>query len=299
MTYSVNDTSTSDGAPVEFYKFIGPFGEFRYTTSHQEEILADETYIPVAGLSRSAVEIGSIVDTLTTNDIYLPCNDPLVLLYNYGLTPRTLNVIIYRAHRGDNWANDFSIEWTGIGTGYSVSDDKATIETASVLQSLMSGNLASVYYQRICNHTLYDQRCKIVRSDYTWSTSVTEVRGAIISVVDDHNLDGYLTGGTILCNRTGEERNIIINTDNKLKIGYAFIDLQIGDTVELSLGCDHIRTGDCQFKFNNVANYGGFDFIPVENPFSDIKSQDKIVKSINKQIEEQSWFNRNNSISGY
>ena len=298
MAYAARDRSVSDGAPVEFYKFTGPFGVFRYTTSHKEETFLGEVYSPVAGLSRSAIEIGSVIDTLTTNNINLPCDDPLALLYNYGLTPRTLSVIIYRAHRGDDWTSEYSIEWTGIGTGYTTSDDIATIETSSVLQSLMAGNLASVYYQRICNHTLYDSRCKVNKADYTYSAVVTGITGPFIQVDDDHVVDGLLVSGTILCLRTGEERNIISNISDRLKIGYSFIDLIVGDVVELSLGCDHTRTGDCEHKFNNVANYGGFDFIPVENPFDDVTSQDKIVKSINKQIEEIRWWNLGMTNSG-
>lgn len=37
-----------------------------------------------------------------------------------------------------------------------------------------------------------------------------------------------------------------------------YYPVQVGDTYELSPGCDGIRSGDCKTKFNNTVNYGGF-----------------------------------------
>jgi hypothetical protein len=52
-------------------------------------------------------------------------------------------------------------------------------------------------------------------------------------------------------------------------IGYAFADLLLGDEVQLARGCNHLgRAGDCKLKFANYINYGGFEDIPPDNPFS-------------------------------
>jgi len=289
MTYAANDLSVSNGEPVEFYRFTGPFGVFRYTTSHDAETLNGEQYLPLPGLRRTAIETGSVIDTLTTNDISVPCDCELALLYNYGLTPRTLNVTVYRAHRGDDWATDYSIEWTGIGTGYSVTNDVATISTGSVLQALLNGNLSSVYYQRICNHTLFDARCKAVRADFTVTATVTHAIGQLITVDNDGFGDGNLTIGTITLLRTGEERSIVSNVSDVIKIGYQFIDIQVGDTVELTQGCDHLKLGHCTTRFNNVANYGGFDDVPVKNPFDSLVNQDKIVQTVDILTKKEMW----------
>ena len=37
--------------------------------------------------------------------------------------------------------------------------------------------------------------------------------------------------------------------------------------VELVAGCDHSMP-TCAARFDNLANYGGFPFIPTKNPFS-------------------------------
>ncbi|MGZ7144865.1 phage BR0599 family protein, partial [Streptococcus pyogenes] len=71
--------------------------------------------------------------------------------------------------------------------------------------------------------------------------------------------------------RTGEEQGILTNESNVLRIGYPFFDLLVGDSLELVQGCDHLRLGHCKNRFNNVAHYGGFDFIPDKNPFENLQ----------------------------
>jgi uncharacterized phage protein (TIGR02218 family) len=39
-------------------------------------------------------------------------------------------------------------------------------------------------------------------------------------------------------------------------------DIAIGDTFEISPGCDKVRTGDCISKFDNAINFRGFDLVP-------------------------------------
>lgn len=43
--------------------------------------------------------------------------------------------------------------------------------------------------------------------------------------------------------------------------------LDIGDTVKVYAGCDKLNT-TCSTKFNNILNFGGFPFIPQDNPFT-------------------------------
>jgi hypothetical protein len=41
----------------------------------------------------------------------------------------------------------------------------------------------------------------------------------------------------------------------------------VGDNVTLTAGCDRTRA-TCVAKFNNLANFMGFPYIPTKNPYS-------------------------------
>ena len=43
-------------------------------------------------------------------------------------------------------------------------------------------------------------------------------------------------------------------------------DVDVGTSVEVFAGCDH-SLATCKAQYDNVANYGGFAFVPLRNPF--------------------------------
>lgn len=287
MAYEAKDTSISDGAPIEGYKFVAPHKTW-WLTSHHEEITIDgEEYTP-AVITRTALETGSVIDTLTTMDFNIPSDHEIARTFCYMINPRELDVTVYRVHDGDDWSTDFKIEYTGEMSGASAGGDWGTIKTASKLQTRLNGQLSSVYYQKTCNHVLFDARCKVVRGDYTETAVVLLVQGQLITVNDPVYGDTELVSGEMTNTRTGETQSIISNEGQLVRIGYPFFDIIIGDTVELTQGCDHQRLGHCKNRYNNVANYGGFDFVPEKNPFEQLNYE--AVTSTTTQTREERAF---------
>ena len=266
MTYATKDKSVSDGAPIEVYKFSGPFGTYRYTSNNEAVTVDGEEYLP-RPITRTSIEVGSIIDTLQTMDFVIPHDDPVAQIYAYLISPKELEVEVKRVHSGDNFATDFKVEWLGEGLTTSSSGKWTTISTGTLLQSRLGGNMSSVYYQGLCNHALYDDLCKADRDTFTSDATITKIQGQIITVDNDDVANGVLNAGEMTNTRTGEKRTIIDNTNNVIRISYPFIDVVKGDTVELTQGCNHLRLGHCKTRFNNVVNYGGFDFVPLKNPF--------------------------------
>jgi len=281
MSYTQKDLSVQDGEPVEFYKFSSPLGVFRYTSDNKPGMCNGELYevIP-GGIERTSVETGSVVDTVMTMDFIIPADSDVAKLYCYQITPEDLIVEVRRAHRGDDWATEWEMEWIGLGLDTSVSKHLATIRTGSILQAKLSGNVATVYYQRMCNHTLFDARCKINRADWTFPAVVTKVQRQLITVDNDNAHNGTLKGGELKILRTGEGRTIHDNQDDLITISYPFGSVEVGDAVELTFGCNRARLGDCKLRFDNAKNFGGFPFIPVTNPFTDLKFDGKIITKI-------------------
>jgi uncharacterized phage protein (TIGR02218 family) len=285
MSYSANDISVDNGQPVEFYKFIGPFGEIRYTSDNTPGEVDGELYMPLpGGISRTAIDVSAVADSGVSVDIIVPSNSDIAVLCCYRSSPEYLTVEVRSAHRGDNWLTDFKIEWIGYGLSTSVHGDNATIKTGSVIQTLMTGNLGSVYYQRSCNHRLFDERCKVKREDWTISTEVISIEGQTITVENDQAADKELNGGEIVNTRTGEVRAVHDHVNNVVVINYPFFDLVPGDTLEISFGCDHYRLSHCKQRFNNTENYGGMDFIPVDNPFSDLGKDAIVTETLKRSM---------------
>lgn len=288
MTYAQKDSSVADGAPVECYKFVSPLGTFRFTSDNRPVEMGGEIFEPLQ-ITRTAIETGSLVDTIMTMDFIIPADHDLAKLFCYKVSPESLEVEVRRGHRGDDWANDYQIEWKGYGLGTSVSGDWATLSTGSVIQDRLRGNTASIVYQRMCNHILFDERCKVNRDDWTVSAIITKIQNQLITVDNDGFANEELKLGELVNVRSGERRGIYDNQNNIVTVSYPLIDVAVGDEVTLTLGCNRLRLGHCKLRFNNVANYGGFDFIPTVNPFVDLKPDALLKTKVDKEREYTQW----------
>lgn len=282
MTYASRNRSVQDSSPYELYKFVGPMGTFCYASRAEPVTIGDDVYEPLP-ITRTPVDVGSVVNGIRTCDINLPITCELAKLYGFLLTPDSLTVEVRRADRNEDAATEYQIEWRGRWMSSSVSDAWLTIRTGSIIQERLSGEMSAVLYQGTCNHTLYDELCKADPDDHSSTSIVIKVQGQLITVSDDGFADGDLAGGQLEVTRTGERRTILSNNSNVLRVGSRFTSIIEGDDVLMVQGCDHARLGHCKTRFDNVANYGGFDFTPAENPFQSIETIETIVTETRRQ----------------
>lgn len=266
MSFSDYEKAIAGGSPFECYKFSGTFGVRRYTTKSTEVTLTGdaEPYLPL-NISRDAIRVTSDIESLETVDITVPAGCDIARLCAYERSPRDTIVEIVRSYREDG-GGDYRREWYGKVLSSNTRGNYTIIETGNLMQANLAAGMSLAYYNRNCNHVLYDARCKVDRAAFTTTAVVTKVRLTKINVDNDNNADNTLLGGTIRNTRTGEEQTILENVNNEIAVGYAFFDLIEGDTVELTHGCKH-NHADCKTKFNNTQNYGGFLHIPNSNPF--------------------------------
>lgn len=272
MTWLAKDDSVKDAAPIEYYEFIAQHKTWRYTSYHKPfqaptELEGMQWYTPLP-ITRTTIEISSIIDSPTTMDFNIPHDNDLARTFCYPTkSPKELIVIVRSYHEGDDPETESEVEWLGHLAGSAAVNSWGIIKTASIIRTELGGFLSSVFYQKSCNHVLFDARCKAVEADFFETASVTKVQKQIITVNNMVYGDGELVGGVMRNVRTGERQGIISNDINVIRIGFPFFDILVGDDVDLILGCDHQRLGDCKETFDNVDNYGGFDFIPEINPF--------------------------------
>lgn len=266
MSYEQNDISVSDGLPIEAFKFTGTFGTLRYTNNAEPVTVNGEVYTPL-NITRSSIEVTSVADSIVTVDIDIPPISDIAVLYSFDKSPRDLVCEIRRVYRGDDFATEWRLVWTGRGMDASTVGDYSTIATGSNIQFALNGGMSTVTYQRTCNHALYDARCKVSKPAFTTSAVITKIQLNTITVDNTGVADNLLNAGEMILLRTGETQSIINNLGTIVKVGFPFFDLVTGDSVDLVQGCDHAMLGDCKVRYDNVENFGGFLYIPTTNPF--------------------------------
>lgn len=122
-------------------------------------------------------------------------------------------------------------------------------------------------YQSQCIHALFSSGCTVKSATY-------RVAGTVSGVGADGGIsggltqaDGYFQMGAI---KFTSGANVGLTRTVKTFIGHVVYltkafpyPITPGDAFTITPGCDHLRTGDCKNKFNNVVNFKGFEFIPV------------------------------------
>ena len=265
MTYAANDVAAATGRPMEFFKFEGQLRNYFYCDQPNPEVLAGQTYTPLV-IFRSNIEVGSIIDGQTPMSIQVPTDSDLAKDYGGEFTPNQLQFTLYRAYRGDDLSTQFKQRYTGRATGYAYEERMFQIEFNNVIATDLNQENRQVYFQALCNHKLYDARCKADKPANTYTSTVVAFSDTAVEVVNDGWPDGDLKVGELVNVRTGEIRLIFDNLANVIDIGYPFLDIEIGDEMQMIRGCTH-GTTDCILKFDNIVNYGGFLYMPDVNPF--------------------------------
>jgi uncharacterized phage protein (TIGR02218 family) len=104
------------------------------------------------------------------------------------------------------------------------------------------------------------------KDSFTVTATVLAVDGQSITVDSDGYPNDFLKSGIVAIPSFNEKRLILSNVDDVITVFFPFSNLSVGDIVELSVGCDHSFT-TCRSKFSNGRRFGGFPYIPKDNPF--------------------------------
>lgn len=264
MAYQDNETSLSDAAPLELYKFIGTYNTYRYTSGQVPVVSGGEAYQPIF-ITRNALKIQTGDSSESALEVSLPFDNPLVTAYAYQNAPPDLTLELRRAHETD--PNDTVLLWTGKVTGFSVEGRTAKMKVPAIFSYIIQGNAPTPRFQAPCNHVLYDQRCGVDPALHQHVTTVASIAGNVIQLATLPFLQDEAAAGQMF-NAAGEQRMVISNIGTSVTVTYEFANLQVGDTITIRKGCDHAFEGDCKNRFSNGARFGGFPLVPDRNPFS-------------------------------
>lgn len=260
MSYDALESSIASGRPVELYRFA--LGALRWTFASGQTavVYQSETYQP-ATIKRTGIEQGKEINRAGI-EITLPRDNPLAGLFIASPPEGVVSVTIYRFHSGDA---ETIVLWKGRVGGARLSGSELTLKCEPVATSLKRVGLRA-RYQLICRHALYSADCGALKASYGVTGEVSSVSGTSVQVAAAASKpDGYFVAGMLETNEG--VRMIVGHSGVNLTLVAPMPSLAPGVAVRLYAGCDH-STSTCQSRFNNIANYGGFPFIPTKNPFS-------------------------------
>ncbi len=128
-------------------------------------------------------------------------------------------------------------------------------------------------FSRVCNRQLYGIGCGVDPVPFSLETNVISMNIAqrVITLQGQHPDDtgNFFRSGVLLHQPTGMRLPIfkseLVAGDTRLTLHQWNPDFVVSDVVIARAGCRHTFV-ECNAKFDNAANFGGFSQIPNKNP---------------------------------
>lgn len=268
MTFNSAEISTQDGRPIALYLLEWGQTEWCYTSADREIEYGGKTYLPRAVSDSGMVQGGSSANDFTLD---CPADIPIVDLFKGTPPSESIWLTVRRMHVGEA---DAPIYWNGNVTNVKRLDLASAQVIGKPLTASFKRTGLRLCWTRECPHFLYDPGCKVDPEDYRVNATITAKTGTTVTLdTVDGKADGYFTGGFVSweANEDGTIDRRMIETHSGLVLGiFGLTDrMEIGDTLAIYPGCDRTPT-ICQGRFNNLPNYGGYDFMPGQSPFGTI-----------------------------
>nr|DAL47970.1 MAG TPA_asm: minor tail protein [Caudoviricetes sp.] len=269
-TYLDYEHSQEDGSPVELYT-INYSGKSWYYTTSVEDVVYDGKTFRAAAIRRGETEETS---DASKSDIEVRLGRGSDFGSLFKVTPPsepiTLTIQQYHAFLGYQLPDKQTITvWKGRVTNVNWVGAELVITAESVFSSLLRVGVTRKF-SRQCTHTLYGSACAVRRGMFSIQSTPVNILGVVVSIAHGKPV-GWFNGGYIRYknSQTGavEYRQIVSSGANTITLNAIPLGMEVNTTeVTMFAGCDKTHT-TCRVKFNNIENYGGQPFIPIQNPF--------------------------------
>lgn len=267
MTYSAQETSQYGGSPVELYLFQQGLQLWTYTSADAAETYLAEEYAP-APIVRGRIEDLAELNKATLK-LTVPRDFPVATQFIAYPPGEVVTLKIFSRHRTDGTNETLAI-WIGRVLSVQWADGKANLSCEPITTSLKRSGLRRKY-GRQCGHVLYGPDCGVVQAVYRVQGPITGISGNVVEVLEAAGYaDDYFNGGFLWWQHPDgrkEARMIIDHTGDAVTLATPMYEISIGDNIELYPGCDHTLT-QCDSRFSNSDNNGGFMFTPSDTPFN-------------------------------
>lgn len=252
----------SQRKPVELYHIWRDGGQNWYHTSGDVSVTFDGNDYTPATLERSLVKWESQLEvsimTITAGSVQDPVFDfiaqnPIEILW----------VSVMKLHR-DQVPLEADVIFVGQIRDVSFKGVAAQVKCVG-FEHFLSKTIPAWRYQITCNHQVFDVNCALdsnlfkTTETITLDSTKTVLTGTAFGLEDD----GFFIGGQVVFGV--ESRTIVEHVGTAITLMYKMIELADTDSVDAFPGCDQ-RAETCRDKYDNILNFLGMPFIPVENP---------------------------------
>ena len=242
----------------ELYKFTDGRNSWYFTSGDSSENYDGKVYTPVA-ISRTAIESK---DEMSKDVLNITIDKRNLFAI------KCLTELMYNEVRVDIFTKEdsaFKASWQG-----RLSVVKPDIGIIMLVFESDVTDLRRVggriKFQRTCPHALYGPRCQVNDDTYKLKGSIESFTSTTISVpICSSKEDGYFSGGKVRL-ADGTMLFIISHVGSELTLIREFSGASIKDNVWVHPGCNK-SVSTCKDKFNNLIHFGGFPYIPTQNPF--------------------------------
>lgn len=260
MSYAAFEISAHAGEPVELYKFSRGLDGWRYTSGDTAFVHLSESYEPYPFSRPEAQQTVEIAKGKL--DLKTPIDTPIVAEMLASPLIATIELTVYRRHRGDAEVTEF---WHGYVAGMTLDGVEATI-TCQQTGSWLKRTGRQQPAQRMCPHALFDGRCGLSAAAWGVNGALISAIGAVlVSGTFAAQPNGWWVGGMISTGNT--LRMIVSHAADSITLTSGVPGLAAGAAFTVYPGCDH-TPATCDSKFGNVLNFGGLPWLPTKNPFA-------------------------------
>lgn len=192
----------------------------------------------------------------------------------YGIQPITVRILRAASSTPTQLnTTDTYVEFAGKVTNVLV---KGGVATMTVTATGAGDKLAipNNFYQPQCNWKLFGSGCGLTKSSYSVTANLYAVsrdNRTVTFPMSASKPNGWFEAGEIVIRgRSYPVNNSINNGDGTQTVSLAIwpIDVAVGDSITAYAGCTR-TAACCNNRFANLANFGGFPYVPTQNPTLD------------------------------
>jgi uncharacterized phage protein (TIGR02218 family) len=261
------------GRPVCLYEFVWGATTYRYTSADRiVEWGVDEFDVPLQwhpkAISDSGFTQGQDQQDFT---VTLPRNLPIVDLFR-STPPSTPILLTCRRFHKDDVDEEAVVYWVGtVGNIRGKTDIESEVLGLPISRTLRRTGLRCSW-RTGCIHALYGPGCNVDKELFKAVTTITALTGTTVDVASFGTFAGaQYAGGYLEWEASAEgtlDRRPIESYNGGMTLGLLTTTdrLIVGQAVTIYIGCDLTPTM-CDGTFGNLANHGGFEFMPKKSPF--------------------------------
>ncbi len=261
-------SSVEDSKPIELYEFTLGSSAFRYTSAEDELTVGGDVYTPLA-IARGRIEQGSDQNNRNLT-VTMPSNNVFAALYITVPPGEKAGLNVFRYQRDEVPAFDTQVLMFK-GNVQSVAfpnDGHSAAFAIRSIESAMNRLLPRFTFAAMCQHILYDAACGAIATNFDFLGTAASISGNTITVTGAGASGFDFVSGYLRPTGTNDFRMITAQSGDVLTM---LLPFQVDPTslgMQVFAGCDHLIAGDCALVFDQVANFGGFAFVPNKDIFA-------------------------------